>query len=127
MDDLDADLVGPFAQPLVGAHQGGVELEGEQEHIHVFLAVEDALTQRLAVAPQRFREPAEVVVDVAEVEVALEHVRLEDDREAYRRYGKLIVDLSLRIRRLQQSRDTRSVSGRRRNEDALVRVPYGVE
>jgi len=49
------------------------------------------------------------------------------DREAHRRYGKLIVDLSLRIRRLEQSRDARSVSGRRRNEDALVRVPYGVE
>lgn len=49
------------------------------------------------------------------------------DREAHRRYGKLIVELSLRIRRLEQSRDARSVSGRRRNEDALVRVPYGVE
>ncbi len=50
------------------------------------------------------------------------------DREAHRRqYGNLPKDLTQRIRRLQQSRDARSVSGRRRNEDALVRVPYGVE
>ncbi|HSJ52893.1 MAG TPA: DNA primase [Anaerolineae bacterium] len=64
---------------------------------------------------------------VREMRFLQEDAQAAADREAHRRYGKLIVDLSLRIRRLEQSRDGRSVSGRRRNEDALVRVPYGVE
>lgn len=50
------------------------------------------------------------------------------DREAHRlSYGKLLKDPALRIRRLEKSRDARSVAGRRRTEDALVRVPHGVE
>jgi DNA primase len=64
---------------------------------------------------------------VHEMRFLQEDAQAAADRESHRRYGKLIVDLSLRIRRLEQSRDARSVAGRRRTEDALVRVPYGAE
>lgn len=64
---------------------------------------------------------------VREMRFLQEDAQAAADREAHRRYGKLIVDLSLRIRRLEHSRNARSVSGRRRNEDALVRVPNGAE
>jgi DNA primase len=64
---------------------------------------------------------------VREMRFLHEDAQSAADRDAQRRYGHLIVDLSRRIRLLEQSRNARSVSGRRRNEDALVRVPYGAE
>jgi DNA primase len=78
----------------------------------------DAFTELRLRGPRR---------QVHEMRFLQEDAQAAADREAHRRYGKLIVDLSLRIRRLEQSRDARSVAGRRRTEDALVRVPYGAE
>jgi hypothetical protein len=54
-----------------------------------------------------------------------EDAQASGDREALRRYGRLNIELSTRIRQLQQSLHSRSISGRRRREDAAVRAPFG--
>lgn len=45
------------------------------------------------------------------------------DREAYRGYGKLTQDMVTRIGRLEKELEARSMMGRRRREDAAIRVP----
>jgi hypothetical protein len=45
------------------------------------------------------------------------------DNEAFLRYGQLNIVLTARIGRLQKAVNARSISGRRRQEDAPVRVP----
>jgi len=54
---------------------------------------------------------------------------LEDaqDHKAAAVYGPMIAQLTTRIRRLQQAMNDRSLSGRRRQEDAAVRVPFHEE
>ena len=56
------------------------------------VGVERVEAQRLAVARLRLREAAEVVVDVAEVEVRLEEIGLEADRALVERlrFGELV-------------------------------------
>lgn len=49
------------------------------------------------------------------------------NHEAVRNYGELIVSIAARIRRLEQSMNERSVSGRRQREDATIRVPFAQE
>ncbi|MBN1485476.1 MAG: DNA primase [Chloroflexia bacterium] len=54
---------------------------------------------------------------------------LEDpeDAAAAATYGPLIIQTTARIRRLQQALNERSLSGRRQQKDAAVRVPFGEE
>ncbi|MFN2167943.1 MAG: hypothetical protein ACK2U9_16995, partial [Anaerolineae bacterium] len=54
---------------------------------------------------------------------------LEDpeDAAAATSYGPLIIQATARIRRLQQALNERSLSGRRQQKDAAVRVPFGEE
>jgi DNA primase len=49
------------------------------------------------------------------------------DRELFRDYVQLSVEITARIRHLEQSMNQRSVSGRRRRDDATVRGPYAEE
>jgi DNA primase len=50
-----------------------------------------------------------------------------EDGEAAAIYGPQIRRSTVRIRRLQQAMNARSISGRRQREDAAVRVPFGEE
>lgn len=54
---------------------------------------------------------------------------LEDtqDSKAAATYGPLITQTTLRMRHLQKALNERSISGRRRREDAAIRVPYAAE
>jgi len=52
-----------------------------------------------------------------------EEARASSDRELYRSHVQTIVQNTARIRRLEQARDGRSISGRRRHEDTALRVP----
>jgi DNA primase len=52
-----------------------------------------------------------------------EDARSSGDREAFRSYGQSTIEITARIRRLEKARNERSVSGRRQQEDADVRVP----
>ena len=54
-------------------------LEGHRK-VEMGVGIERVEPERLAVAALRFRETAEIVVDVAQVEVRLEEIRLEADR-----------------------------------------------
>jgi DNA primase len=45
------------------------------------------------------------------------------DREAIRDYGRLTMEIAMRKRRLELALNERSLSGRRRQEDSIVRVP----
>jgi DNA primase len=53
----------------------------------------------------------------------LEDAQSSGDREAFRNYGQLTIEITARIRRLEQAINERSVSGRRQREDADIRVP----
>src|SRR5207245_9851954 len=54
-------------------------LEGDRE-VEVRIGVERVQPQRFAIAGLRFRNGADVAVDIAEIEVGLEEVGLEADR-----------------------------------------------
>ena len=47
------------------------------------------------------------------------------DRETFRNYGQLNIEVMARIGRLHKAMNERSISGRRQREDAAVRVPLG--
>jgi DNA primase len=49
------------------------------------------------------------------------------EREAFRRYGQLTIEIAARIRRLEQAMNDRSLAGRRQREDVAVRVPVAEE
>jgi hypothetical protein len=53
-----------------------------------------------------------------------EDAQFSGDRESLREYGRLNIELITRIGRLQRSIGERSISGRRQQEDATVRVPF---
>jgi hypothetical protein len=56
----------------------------------------------------------------------LQHdAQASEDREASRDYGRLTMEIALRKRRLELALNERSLSGRRQQEDSLVRVPVG--
>jgi DNA primase len=60
---------------------------------------------------------------VEELRFLHEDAQISQDREAFQRYGRLNVDLSARIRQLQQAMNSRSFSGRRQQQDTAVRAP----
>jgi DNA primase len=45
------------------------------------------------------------------------------DRNAFKDYGRLTIEIGVRKRRLEQAMNQRSISGRRQQEDSPVRVP----
>ncbi len=61
---------------------------------------------------------------IQELRFLLEDAR---DLESAETYAPLISQSALRIRRVQQAINARSISGRRQREDAAVRVPFGEE
>jgi hypothetical protein len=56
-----------------------------------------------------------------------EEAQASGDREAFRHYGQLTIEIAARIRRLQQAVNERSLAGRRQQVDAVVRVPFSEE
>ncbi len=58
-----------------------------------------------------------------ELQFLQEEAQAAGDREMDRDYGQSIVKHAMRIRRLEQAVNKRSISGRRQEEDAVLRVP----
>ncbi len=81
-------------------------------------ATESQLRDDLADAVTRLRLQ-NLRRQVAEMKFLLE----DGDRHAAATYGPLITQATVRIRRLQQAMNARSLSGRRRQEDVPLRVP----
>jgi DNA primase len=58
-----------------------------------------------------------------ELQFLQEEARVSGDQEMYRGHVRSIVDNTMRIRRLEQAVNQRSISGRRQHEDTTSRVP----
>jgi DNA primase len=64
---------------------------------------------------------------IHELRFLLQDAQASEDRKALREYGALNIQTITRIRRLEKALNRRSVSGRRQQEDAVVRVPLTEE
>jgi DNA primase len=64
---------------------------------------------------------------IEELRFLHEDAQGSDDRDASKGYGQLTVELGAHIFRLEKALNTRSIAGRRRSQDAAVRVPFGEE
>jgi DNA primase len=62
-----------------------------------------------------------------ELRFLYEDAQSSGDRDAFREYGRLNIDVITRIGRLEKSMNGRSISGRRQREDSAVRVPHTEE
>ena len=95
---------------LVKAQQGQPEASAQSLRDHVFDAIARLRLQNL----RRHNR---------DLQFLQEEARASGDQEMFRSHVQAIVQNTARIRRLEQARNERSISGRRRHEDITLRVP----
>jgi hypothetical protein len=121
----DPDVRGEFYDTLDVSMQGRVQevieiQEGQPPAPEDLLRsqVPDAITKLRLQNLRRYNQ---------ELRFLHEDAQASGDRDSLRSYGQLVVEVGMRIRRLEQSMNARSISGRRQRVDAAVRVPAGQE
>jgi hypothetical protein len=116
-----AEVRGPFydtlderlqdrVDTLIKAQKGQPEVSTQSLRDHVFDAIARLRLQNL----RRHNR---------DLQFLQEEARASGDRESFRSHVQAIVQNTARIRRLEQARNERSVSGRRRHDDTALRVP----
>lgn len=140
------DLGRPEDRAILDAWRAWLKDGGtRQVQAEFFDTLEEGLQDRVAtlVAAQVGRPPLPKEVLQSDVLDAVSRLRLQnlrrevqslrylledpEDATAAATYGPLIIQATARIRRLQQALNERSLSGRRQQKDAAVRVPFGEE
>ncbi len=117
----DAEARGPFYDTLDEGLQDRVDalVEAQREQPE---APEELLRDQVLDAIARLRLH-NLRRRNRELQFLQEEAQASGDRELYRSYGQSIVRHTMRIRRLEQAVNKRSISGRRQDEDVVLRVP----
>jgi DNA primase len=140
------DLSRPEDRAILDAWRAWLKDGGSrQARAEFFDTLEEGLQERVEalVAAQADRPPLPEELLRSDVLDAVTRLRLHnlrrevqslrylledpEDAAAATSYGPLIIQATARIRRLQQALNERSLSGRRQQKDAAVRVPFGEE
>jgi hypothetical protein len=118
-----AEVKGPFYDTLDAQLQERIDVliqvkEGEPP------APDDLLRDKVldAITQLRLRN---LVLRNRELYFLQHDAEASEDREAIREYGRLTMEIAVRKRRLELALNRRSLTGRRQQEDSLVRVPSG--
>ncbi len=116
-----ADARGPFYDTLDERLQDRVDalvrVQKEQPEVPEELLRDQVLD---AIARLRLRNLRRMN---RELQFLQEEARTSGDQEIYRGHVQSIVENTMRIRRLEQAVNQRSISGRRQHEDTTLRVP----